>query len=61
MLDYKHVSDISQNEHYISDVVYWNATISEGKEMQRDFFVGIFIPNIYDDFDIITLNNTAVK
>lgn len=56
LLEYKSVSDYLQNEHYISDVLSWNITISSGKSIQRDFWVGIFIPNIYDDFDIITLH-----
>ena len=55
LLEYKPVSDYLQNEHYISDIIRWNTTISTGKSIQRDFWVGIFIPNIYDDFDIITL------
>lgn len=55
LLEYKSVSDYLQNEHYISDIIRWNTTISTGKSIQRDFWVGIFIPNIYDDFDIITL------
>lgn len=55
LLEYKSVSDYLQNEHYISDIIRWNTTISTGKSIQRDFWVGIFIPNIYGDFDIITL------
>lgn len=55
LLEYKSVTDYLQNEHYISEIIRWNTTISTGKSIQRDFWVGIFIPNIYDDFDIITL------
>ena len=55
LLEYKSALDSVQNEHYISDIITWNATISSGKSIQRDFWVGIFIPNIYGGFDIITL------
>lgn len=55
LLEYKSAQDSLQNEHYISDIISWNTTISSGKAIQRDFWVGIFIPNIYDDFDFITL------
>ena len=55
LLEYRSVSDYLQNEHYISDIISWNTTISSGKSIQRDFWLGIFIPNIYDDFDTITL------
>lgn len=54
LLEYKSELNCSQNEPYISDVLLWNKTITLGKEMQRDFWVGILIPNIYDEFDIIT-------
>lgn len=56
LLEYKSDLNCTLNEHYISDVVFWNTTISVGKEMQRDFWLGIFIPNIYDEFDIITFD-----
>lgn len=55
LMEYKSVTDYLQNEHYITDVISWNITITSGKSIQRDFLIGIFIPNIYDDFDIITL------
>lgn len=56
LLEYRSVSDYLQNDHYISDIISWNTTISSGKSIQRDFWIGIFVPNIYDDFDIITLH-----
>lgn len=61
LLEYNSELNCSQNEHYISEVILWNETISVGKEMQRDFWVGVFIPNIYDEFDIITLNETTYE
>lgn len=56
LLEYKSRIDYIQNECYISEVIDWNITVSSGKSIQRDFWVGVFIPNIYDDFDVITLN-----
>ena len=55
LLECKSAQVYSRNEHYISDIISWNKTISLGKSIQRDFWIGIFTPNIYDDFDIITL------
>lgn len=31
----------------------YNHRIERGREIQRDFMIGVFIPDIYDDFAII--------
>lgn len=33
----------------------WNTDLAFKKEAQRDFWVGIFYPNIYDEIDFIEM------
>lgn len=37
----------------IDDVQEWNETIRENQALQDDFWIGIFVPNIYDEFQLI--------
>lgn len=34
-------------------ITEWNTDLAFKKEAQRDFWVGIFYPNIYDEIDFI--------
>ena len=45
------------NKEYIDEVQAWNEDVIKYKEWQRDFWIGIFIPNIYDDFETIDLES----
>lgn len=38
---------------FVVDIKEWNEEIVQYKALQRDFWIGIFIPNIYDGFDVI--------
>lgn len=49
------------NKEYIDEVQAWNEDVIKYKEWQRDFWIGIFIPNIYDDFETIDLENIQFK
>ena len=49
------------NKEYIDEVQAWNEDVIKYKEWQRDFWIGIFIPNIYDDFETIDLGNIQFK
>jgi hypothetical protein len=49
------------NKNYIDEVQNWNENLSYNKEVQRDFWIGIFIPNIYDEFQTIDLNSIEYK
>ena len=49
------------NKEYIDEVQAWNEDVVKYKEWQRDFWIGIFIPNIYDDFETIDLENIQFK
>lgn len=44
------------NKEIVDEVQDWNSAISRGKALQKDLWLGIFYPNIYDDFETIELN-----
>ena len=58
-LTYKVESDSCRDEfgllskEVIDEIQEWNEAVVKGKTLQRDFWVGIFYPNIYDDFETI--------
>lgn len=41
------------NKEVIDEIREWNEDLAFSKSNQRDFWIGIFIPNIYDDFEKI--------
>lgn len=49
------------NKDYIDEVQEWNEDIASNQRMQRDFWLGIFIPNIYDDFELIDLDSIQYR
>lgn len=40
-----------------NQVQEWNEDLAEGKALQKNFWVGIFYPNVYDEFEFIPLDN----
>lgn len=44
------------NKEIIDEVQTWNGTVAYYKTIQRDFWLGIFYPNVYDEFELIDLN-----
>lgn len=46
-----------RNKDIIDEVQEWNTNLAFEKNAQRDFWVGIFVPNIYDEFDFIELED----
>ena len=40
-----------------NQVQEWNEDLAKGKALQKDFWVGIFYPNVYDEFEFIPLDN----
>lgn len=49
------------NKEYIDEVQNWNEDIAKCKSYQRDFWIGIFFPNIYDDLETIDLEQINFK
>lgn len=41
------------NKSVIDEIQEWNESVARNKRMQRDFWLGIYIPNIYDNFETI--------
>ena len=49
---YDNDNDIGRKE-LMTEIQEWNSDVARGKTNQRDFWVGIFTPNIYDQFELI--------
>lgn len=41
------------NKEVIDEIQDWNENITYYKNLQKDFWIGIFIPNVYDQFETI--------
>lgn len=41
------------NKEVIDEIQAWNEDIAYKKALQRDFWLGIFYPNVYDEFETI--------
>ena len=52
---YDNDNDVGKYE-LVQDIRAWNEDLSKNKELQDDFWVGIFYPNIYDQFEFIEIN-----
>ena len=56
---YDNDNDIGKKE-LVSEIQYWNSDLAYRKTIQRDFWVGIYYPNVYDQFEFIELNKGGV-
>ena len=52
---YENDNDYGKKE-LANEITEWNTSLAEHKVLQRDFWVGIFYPNIYDELEYIPIN-----
>jgi hypothetical protein len=52
---YDNDNDIGKKE-LVNQIQEWNEDLANAKAMQRDFWVGVFYPDIYDNFEYIPMN-----
>lgn len=51
---YENDNDVGKKE-LVGEIQKWNEDLAKHKIMQRNLWVGIFVPNIYDEYQFIRL------
>lgn len=59
-LAYQYANEIYSNDiakrDLMADIEKWNANLARNQKDQHDFWIGVFIPDIYDQFEFIELD-----
>lgn len=61
MLTYQWDNDFYDNDNdvgkyqLVSDIRQWNEDLRKYKALQHNFWIGVFIPNVYDQFEFISI------
>lgn len=55
-------SNITENgkQELVNQIREWNEDLAYYKRLQRDFWVGVYVPNVFDDFEFIPIEIISV-
>ena len=52
---YEELEKNKDNKYLIKDIVEWNTMIRNNQKYQNDFWIGVYIPDIYDNYKTIEI------